>query len=581
MKKVIKWDKPEFRFSAPDHRSYVEDIWKVISGISNIRPKFLQYAIEVSNRKPIEENGLYIGCNVRNIPDFTSGFSKKLNSEWKDISSFGYNSVYIHPGTFSLYLQNNDNHSEIIFSYYKDQNAIAMTDFFSTFYETKEHKDPSNKKLLALLKIILKNPEKSFKNYDSMITTFEEIQKELEKIFIGSDPEFSIVLKEDTNNLVNASAICKTTQDFLIGTDGHPTILELRPTASNNLDQFLKNIDESIYELSEMVDPQKYSILTGGGKFAREPLGGHIHFSNMQPAQEFLEMLDTYIGIPLQSCANGKRSEGGGNYGKLSDWRNNDYNGFEYRTPPSFFSNEKLTKSVYIIAYLLSRTYINSQKSKKIIEYDSNPCLKNYKLLIDYEKYKDYIDYFWNFTKNKEPLMCCVYEKWNILKKKDIFCVNVPILKTDDTHLSELLPEIIKIYKPPFRAIKFYGISEKTTDLRGFCIDSVWISGNVNLGWLHKWISDYVRNSSIIDSPLISEERLKSFVNDGILSIGLTLPFRNELMNLTKEIRETFFKEFLKRLALFVRVGTKDLSTYDQENEQEVAEFKRIMNLLS
>jgi len=579
MKTVLTWDDPEVR-SGPDlQQDYVKFVLHFLKNVVQIKPQFVTFHQKINL---IENNGVYVGCTICNVPKFKSGHARKLSGTWEDLCAFNYNEVIIHPGTFSFLMQKADL-SQTFFSVYKDQNSIAIQDVFSPLIRLKGDLNKDKDRLESLLKIMFNSSKKSFKDYEASKVSIETILKELEKVKIGTDPEFSVVQKSNKDSMVNAFNVLKASE-FRIGTDGHNSILELRPTASNDLEVFCKELDDIVAETSEIVDDDEYELLTGGGLFRGEPLGGHIHFSNIAPSPDFLKLLDVYIGNPLKACTGGKRPEGGDQYGKESDFRNQSYDdgkvqGFEYRTPPCFWTNEKLTKATYIISMLLAKTYLIYKKQRKPFEYETICNIENYKKLHDYEKYKSFIDYFFEFVSKKTSINGYLFANWEIKRKKEKETVLIQIAHTDDQLLGDIIPDSVNVYKPPFRAVTFYGLSEKSSTLAAVNIDSYFINGNVHTGFLHRWMRDFIRDICIVDRN-IKQDNINDFLKNGRLWIGLSMPLRQLTMKMDPEIRKKFFKSFLKRLSVFIRDSVKNPIMLDENDENEMKEFKKIKELI-
>ncbi len=578
---VLAWNDPEIRSTPEISIDDQKFATYFITKVCKLNPQFISL---FGKFKTVEENGIYIGCQINTIPKFRTGFSRKLAESWEALSKYNYQDMYIHPGTFSFLLQKNDI-TNTVFSVYKDQNAIAMSDMLTPLRQMKENGlNKEYAKLEKLLCVMFNSSKKSFKDYEATKMSIESIMKDLEKIKMGADPEFSVVHSKNKNTMASAINILKS-PEWKIGCDGHNSILELRPPASNNIDEFLVNIDSILEETSEIVDDEEFDLLTGGGQFRNESLGGHIHISNVNPTPDLLRMLDVFIGNQLRSLPGGKRPEGGSQYDAPSQYRNKSYDsglisGFEYRTAPSFWTNEKLTKATYIIAMLVVKTYMLHKKQRKYFDYESELTYNNYKKLVDFDKYKDYIAYFYKFVSEKSPISGYVYEGWDIKKKKEKKTVRVPVKITDDLMLSEIMPEYIDVYKPPFNSLTVYGLSEKSSSLSAINIDSCYINGNVNTGLVHKWMRDFIRDVCIIDKNL-KQSNIDDFVKYGNLWIGLSLPLRQNILKIDESFRKKFFKQFVKRLSVFIRDSINDLSMLDKDDKNEMIEYEKIKELIN
>lgn len=126
------------------------------------------------------------------------------------------------------------------------------------------------------------------------------------------------------------------------GADGSGGPLEIRPNASEDINQLIFNCRKLFYEFHEQYPNVNLSCYGN-----REPLGCHIHFgfdpeycdmssSNksifLDEMQIFAKVLDWAYGRQLMYLGNDVRIRS--SYGKCSDIRDQDW-GFEYRTLPS------------------------------------------------------------------------------------------------------------------------------------------------------------------------------------------------------------------------------------------------------
>jgi hypothetical protein len=439
-----------------------------------------------------------------------------------------------------------------------------------------------------MLKVLFSYYEKSFVSRKLEKSSQREIQEELNKIWIGSDPEFTLIKKSNPNNFYNAFQHIKSQADFVIGADGHQSILELRPNASNDIDKFINNVEELVIETSELVDDNDYEILTGGGLFEGESLGGHIHFSGLNSSKEVISLLDQFIGIPLKNCKNGKRARANVNYDLEGQIRLQQYGdegtilGFEYRTPPSFYADPMLTRATYIVAMQLAKTAKYLRKTRDMITIECPPTHDDYKKLYEYERYKKYIDYFYDFVSKKSDLCKPVFETWGIKEIKLPFTESVEICKTNDKLMNDIIQSTsVKIYRPIFKKIEFYGIAESNAPFSVININSQFIDTNVCMGWLHRWMRDFIGDVSIINYYQ-NDDFIKDFIKNGILHIGLSIRFREYLLKLEEQklnFSSEIIKTFLKRLCVYTRIVLKDSNSLDLSQEDEVKEFETIKKI--
>ena len=242
-------------------------------------------------------------------------------------------------------------------------------------------------KLTTILEYIVEfnkknNIKRRFKPYHSNSNS---------RIKIGMDPEFALM--DNNKKFIHANTyITDPSAKSKVGLDGAPSIGELRPDPACSPKVLTKNISKLYAELSKKIKGNNILVYTGSGRDIGKSLGGHIHIGGMQHTAELLTMLDDFIGRPLKNLKFGDR----GSYGDYSAFEVKPY-GFEYRTPPSFIGNKKLTEGVLAVALCVAKTY----RKKDSISYNDVPSKEDYANLVGIEKYKDTVDYFIEFTNNK------------------------------------------------------------------------------------------------------------------------------------------------------------------------------------
>jgi hypothetical protein len=221
-------------------------------------------------------------------------------------------------------------------------------------------------------------------------------------IQIGCDPEFLLM---SGNSRVNVDFF-KTTDHGEIGSDHGSRVGELRPKHGHPKD-VAENIRNLILKLKTSVQNDRYrfassniKMIGGGGNVAGESIGGHIHlsgtgfcyqsfneykckckrgFSFEQTHEDRLILaLDFFIGRRMKRVQGGKR--GNNRYGQPADVRAQAW-GFEYRTPPSWLSEPKLTESTLAIAYLIAKIW-----SVKPTAFDELLSQRKMARKIDYTK---------------------------------------------------------------------------------------------------------------------------------------------------------------------------------------------------
>lgn len=219
-------------------------------------------------------------------------------------------------------------------------------------------------------------------------------------IQIGCDPEFLLMNGSCRVNV--DSALNRTTSYGEIGSDHGCRVGELRPKHGHPKDVTV-NIRELVLKLKNAVSQnQNYRntsvkmVAGGGGEITSESIGGHIHISglnfsvsnfnsyrckqNQMSTNEdrLILALDFFIGRRLKRVPGGKRASS--SYGQPSDVRSQDW-GIEYRTPPSWLSEPKLTESTLALAYLIAKIW-----SVKPIAFDELLTSRKMARRMDYAK---------------------------------------------------------------------------------------------------------------------------------------------------------------------------------------------------
>jgi hypothetical protein len=111
-------------------------------------------------------------------------------------------------------------------------------------------------------------------------------------------------------------------------------------------------------------------------------------------------------------------------------------------------------------------------------------------------------------------------------------------------------------------------------------IDSLFISYNVNTGIIQKWLADYLSQVCIVDY-YTSLDNVKTYVEKGQLSIGLSKSIREYLLKIDSTKREILLKKLLQRISIFVRDSIENIDYNLLEDELEKAEFQTISKLIN
>ena len=287
---------------------------------------------------------------------------------------------------------------------------------------------------------------------------------------VGADPEFA-VYHPTTHQFISANNILMD-EDYReeIGLDGNSDTGELRPKPQSNplaLAKEIKRLVRMIVFNSEYVNLRKNNLHASSEHLA---LGGHIHFGHSllqrprmpsrtseqirrNTSQSLSEensyfakerdwteklttinkCLDLTIGFPLmflekENYSKQRKNRG---YGRLKDWRVQPH-GFEYRTPPSFIAEEKLTQAILTIAYstVFENLFYNwlppfrmtnitgfetcyQENFSMILKPYLKLCYKNIKELTGYHLWKDHFQYlFRNASREKEILTTEIKSGW-------------------------------------------------------------------------------------------------------------------------------------------------------------------------
>lgn len=115
-------------------------------------------------------------------------------------------------------------------------------------------------------------------------------------------------------------------------------IIELRanpqPTGKALWKEFLR-LKQILEERAKLYD---LTIVADANPQGRFFLGGHIHISNAPPSYRVISLLDSLVALPFSCKWKGSDLPRRKGFGRLGAVRNNDFNGFEYRTLPSWYS---------------------------------------------------------------------------------------------------------------------------------------------------------------------------------------------------------------------------------------------------
>jgi len=198
---------------------------------------------------------------------------------------------------------------------------------------------------------------------NDFIAKWDRMMKGWKKqVVIGADPEF--VLQDQNGKMVLASNYLP--KKGMVGCDqiwinqdrNQKPIAELRPVPSDNVRAFIIQLYKSMLFASKKIKNKKIKWLAGAMPIRGYPIGGHIHFSNVQLNSFLLRALDNYLTLTLTMLEDRNGINRRPKYGFLGDFREQFHGGFEYRTPPSWLVSPTITKGVIALSKLIAENYI-------------------------------------------------------------------------------------------------------------------------------------------------------------------------------------------------------------------------------
>jgi hypothetical protein len=259
--------------------------------------------------------------------------------------------------------------------------------------------------------------EKAFEQYrDKQKANISE-----EKVLIGADPEF--IMRSNTGNLILASKYFPLRGK--VGCDAiwlgqnrsHKPLVEVRPEPTPDPQVLVERIYHCLTYAARKMTHVSCSWLAGAMPYTGYPIGGHIHFSGIEPTFGLLRALDNYLTLPLMMAEDEKGVRRRPKYGYLGDYRIKNHGGFEYRTPPSWLVSPTLTKGVLASAKLivlhhqkltltplsnpdLQTAYYKGEKSS--FTFWLSLLCQGLKDLDDYEQYKKYLDPYFEYLQSRK-----------------------------------------------------------------------------------------------------------------------------------------------------------------------------------
>jgi hypothetical protein len=238
----------------------------------------------------------------------------------------------------------------------------------------------------------------------------------LDEIVLGADPEF--VMQSPKGHLLVASNYFpikgKVGCDAIWIGQNHASkpLVEIRPEPTSDPRKLVVHIYEGLLYAAKKMSNIPSIWLAGAMPYKGFPLGGHIHFSGIQPNFKMLRALDNYLSLILIVVEDKKGRDRRPKYGFLGDFRYQPYGGFEYRTPPSWLVSPTLTKGVFAVAKIIVANYFllrynplsNIELQKSYYEGDKETISEwvkilwdDLKSLKDYQVYQNYLDRFFQY----------------------------------------------------------------------------------------------------------------------------------------------------------------------------------------
>lgn len=195
------------------------------------------------------------------------------------------------------------------------------------------------------------------------------------KFTIGLDAE--LILETKTGQLQHASGVVHgTTSKF--GTDGNPTVAEIRPTYAESPIELVKNIKTTM-QRAVGSNPRLANVrwLAGAHQHGL-PIGAHIHFGhpkflsrvngrpnnaylvNMKDVATLLDCLVLPFATMFGNPAREKMRRA--NYGRPGDVRQQNW-GMEYRSCSSFIASPCTTLFILTTAFAVVNEYLEDRLS--------------------------------------------------------------------------------------------------------------------------------------------------------------------------------------------------------------------------
>jgi hypothetical protein len=211
------------------------------------------------------------------------------------------------------------------------------------------------------------SPALSEKNIDLIVQKITDLSSQDQRVMqkdikMGADPEF-MMFNSRTGKIVSASN--HFPREGMVGCDNirmpnrtQRPVAEVRPRPDYSPIILTANIKQALHMANQMAPYRGVRWAAGsqpGGGFS---IGGHIHFSNIKVNASILRALDNFVGLPIFLIENPvPASRRRKRYGRLGDYRNKEYGGFEYRTPASWLVSQNITLAILCLAKIVISRY--------------------------------------------------------------------------------------------------------------------------------------------------------------------------------------------------------------------------------
>lgn len=114
-------------------------------------------------------------------------------------------------------------------------------------------------------------------------------------------------------------------------------VIELRPHPAQTAKRCYNHIHRSYTKLQNLFQSFNLKAACGSNPYARIFLGGHLHVGNQLASFPLVRRLDGFLTLPFALLLDNGAQKRRKSHGRLGAVRLNSYNGFEYRSLPSWY----------------------------------------------------------------------------------------------------------------------------------------------------------------------------------------------------------------------------------------------------